>query len=314
MHCHLGFSENARKLASEADAKGLGGLSVTVTPCEYERLTVELAPCECEHPAAEPMRPAPGGGVCEGRGDNADACGVGVSEECAELGRSAIQEPGSNSLLRVGLGMHPWWVADGRCGSQDMARFKELASRARFVGEVGLDFSSRWEFSRDTQLAAFEGAVDALMGADCSFRKVISLHAVQAAGSVMDVLEERGAFERHACIFHWFSGTSDELQRAIKRGCFFSIGERMLATKRGKAYAQAIPLDRLLLETDYPEETNKGVAPDRLVSSGELEESAVFREWRARLERALSLLAQVRGEDEAVLAARLEENSLALLR
>lgn len=35
-------------------------------------------------------------------------------------------------------------------------------------------------------------------------------------------------------------------------GCWFSVGERMLATKRGRAYVQSIPSDRLLLETDAP--------------------------------------------------------------
>ena len=34
------------------------------------------------------------------------------------------------------------------------------------------------------------------------------------------------------------------------RDSFFSVGPHMLASKRGRAYAQAIPRDRLLLETD----------------------------------------------------------------
>ena len=54
------------------------------------------------------------------------------------------------------------------------------------------------------------------------------------------------------CIFHWFTGTSDELARARQRGCHFSINEHMLKTKRGREYARQIPLERLLLETDAP--------------------------------------------------------------
>ena len=81
---------------------------------------------------------------------------------------------------------------------------------------------------------------------------MLSIHAVKAAGEALDVLERAGALVGNACIFHWFSGTSDELQRAVRAGCFFSINPRMLASKRGRAYAQAVPAERLLLETDAP--------------------------------------------------------------
>ena len=57
-------------------------------------------------------------------------------------------------------------------------------------------------------------------------------------------------------IFHWFSGSSAQLKRARDLGCFFSVNAFMLQTKRGREYAKAIPLDRLLIETDLPEETS----------------------------------------------------------
>ncbi|MFQ9751750.1 MAG: TatD family hydrolase [Collinsella aerofaciens] len=68
-------------------------------------------------------------------------------------------------------------------------------------------------------------------------------------------------------MFHWFSGTSDELVRARHAGSFFSINERMLATKRGREYARQIPLNRLLLETDAPAEQNKETTARQLVDS-----------------------------------------------
>ena len=49
-----------------------------------------------------------------------------------------LLEPFGN--VRVGLGLHPWWIADGRLGSQDVALFERLAKDERFIGEVGLDF------------------------------------------------------------------------------------------------------------------------------------------------------------------------------
>ena len=144
-----------------------------------------------------------------------------------------LLEPFGN--VRVGLGLHPWWIADGRLGSQDVALFERLAKDERFIGEVGLDFGRDRAATRDMQVAAFERVARAC----ASGGKVLSIHAVKAAGEALDVLERAGALAGNACIFHWFSGTSDELQRAVRAGCFFSINPRMLASKRGRAYAQA---------------------------------------------------------------------------
>ena len=68
-------------------------------------------------------------------------------------------------------------------------------------------------------------------------------------------------------IFHWFSGTSDELVRARNAGCYFSVNERMLASKRGREYTRQIPLDRLLLETDAPAEPNTETSAQSLIRS-----------------------------------------------
>ena len=70
-----------------------------------------------------------------------------------------------------------------------------------------------------------------------------------------------------AIIFHWFSGTSDELVRARDADCYFSVNERMLASKRGREYARQIPLDRLLLETDAPAEANAETSAQSLIRS-----------------------------------------------
>ena len=57
-------------------------------------------------------------------------------------------------------------------------------------------------------------------------------------------------------IFHWFSGTGEDLTRARRLGCYFSINERMLQSRRGRAYATQIKEEHLLLETDFPLKPN----------------------------------------------------------
>ena len=199
-----------------------------------------------------------------------------VTPEGYERARGLL-EPFGN--VRVGLGLHPWWIADGRLGPQDVALFERLAKDERFIGEVGLDFGRDRAETRDAQVAAFER---------------VSIHAVKAAGEALDVLERAGALVGNACIFHWFSGASDELQRAVRAGCFFSINPRMLASKRGRAYAQAVPAERLLLETDAPSQ-----AGERYDAPAEA----------ARLAAMLEALADLRRTPRDDLAARIARTS-----
>lgn len=176
----------------------------------------------------------------------------------------------NRSNIFAGIGLHPWWLADGRCGNAEINLLCEVAAQERLIGEVGLDFSASFAGSEPLQVQAFDRLCDALVQHPLAGR-VISIHAVRSAGTVLDVL---GAHElltpssdSPAIIFHWFSGTSNEFVRARNAGCYFSVNERMLATKRGREYARQIPLDRLLLETDAPAEPNTETSAQSLIRS-----------------------------------------------
>lgn len=170
---------------------------------------------------------------------------------------SALPLLGSEGNVRLAVGLHPWWVADGRCGDADVARAARLARITRWVGEVGMDLSSHHvpEGSRDVQRSAFgQVCAAAAEGSDPEAPTVLSIHSVRSAAECLDVLGETGALERCRCVFHWFSGTSDELHRAVLADCWFSVGLPMLRTRRGREYARQLPLRRLLTETDLPAE------------------------------------------------------------
>lgn len=211
------------------------------------------------------------------------ACPDTVADESAELGLvlfdcgvdprdfAAAKTRGSHHPnIIVGVGIHPWWLADGRCGATEIDLLGKVAAQERFIGEIGLDFSARFTGSKLLQIQALEQLCDALVQHPLTGR-VISIHAVRSAGTVLNVLESHGLLipnsDSPVIIFHWFSGTSDELVRARNAGCYFSVNERMLATKRGREYARQIPLDRLLLETDAPAEPNTETSVQSLIRS-----------------------------------------------
>lgn len=150
---------------------------------------------------------------------------------------------GSLSNVDIGLGQHPWWIDQA-----NMQLFDELLPTTNWVGEVGLDFSPK-RAHHEEQLRVFSHIARscAKLG-----NKTLSIHSVRAAATALDVLHDTGCTTSCRCIFHWFSGSTDDLWRAIREGCWFSVNERQASTRRATEQLRLIPEDRLLYETDFP--------------------------------------------------------------
>lgn len=269
MHCHLDFAASGADAARRLQGS-VAAFSATVDPRDFERARALFA--GCPH-------------------------------------------------VRTGLGLHPWQAAHADFAEQT-ERFVEKASACAFIGEVGLDFSPKHVSTRDAQREAFERVVRAcaearagygggathggVFGEGCG---LVSIHAVHAVDEAIDAFERAGALSDadtgrpaslggRALVFHSFNGTSDQLQRAVKAGFFFSVGPRMLATKRGRAYVRAIPVDRIMLETDMP---SRACAPFSA------------KAWMAALEGALSSLCEARGQEAFAIKDALAKTSARIL-
>ena len=185
--------------------------------------------------------------------------------------------------IRVGLGAHPWYISDGRVTEKDIELLLELMGETPYLGEIGLDFSFRYcvDGLQELQVKAFTKIC--ARAAELSRNgqpRVLSMHTVRSVNAVLDILEQTGASQACVPIIHWFSGSSDELQRAIKLGCWFSVGEMSLKTKRGREYAKVYPKDKLLTETDLPSSDHTDISASDIVDS---------------LKRALNGLSEARG-------------------
>lgn len=205
------------------------------------------------------------------------------------------------SNVDVAVGAHPWWVADGRLSPADVEAAAALAGTTRLVGEVGMDFSPKHvpEGSKDVQRAAFRRiCAAAATGSDPARPTVMSIHSVRSVAEVLDVLSTTGCLERCRCVFHWFSGSSDELHAAVVAGCWFSVNPMMLRTRRGREYARQVPLRRLLTETDLPP------GEDVPFSAAQIE---------AALQECLAGIAEARGCDAEGLAQAVCDNAERLL-
>lgn len=151
-----------------------------------------------------------------------------------------------SEFVRVGLGLHPQLVAER---SGEIALFEKLLRSSRYVGEVGLDAGPRHYHSLELQKSIFQRVLR--LAAD-EGDKILSVHSVRAATTVLDLVEEHLPRQRGTVVLHWFSGSVDEACRAVALGCYFSVNELMLASPNGRRILQEIPEDRVLTETDGP--------------------------------------------------------------
>jgi TatD DNase family protein len=148
--------------------------------------------------------------------------------------------------VRAGLGMHPQLVHER---SDEIALWDKYLPEARYVGEVGIDAGPRYYRSLDLQKEVF-GHV--LQGCAKYGNKVLSVHSVRSAKTVLDLIERHLPRSQGKVVLHWFSGSISEARRAIDAGCFFSVNAEMLLNDKGRRLVALLPADRVLTETDGP--------------------------------------------------------------
>lgn len=243
-HVHLGFFKDPLAAAQELVAAGVGVLCATTCPAEYEHLAAAGVGVATD---CEPS-------TTDASGDAAFISGAPAHTPDAAPSAPA-HTPDTAPTCILGVGLHPWQIADGTCSLPEIERAAELAANTRLVSEIGLDFAAGREEQGEAQIAAFEQ----MLAACANGGHILSIHAVNAAGEVLRLLQAHKTLSNNTVIFHWFSGSSYELLQARKMGCYFSVGSRMLESKRGRSYAQQIELDHLLLETDMPANAHDGL-------------------------------------------------------
>ena len=119
------------------------------------------------------------------------------------------------------------------------------SSRVRAIGETGLDY--HYDFSpRPEQKDVFERQLILANKLDLP----VIVHDREAHADVLDMLKKH----KPRGIIHCFSGSAESAKELVKMG--FYIGFTGVVTypsaKKTVAAAAAVPLDRLLVETDCP--------------------------------------------------------------
>jgi len=148
--------------------------------------------------------------------------------------------------VRAALGLHPQLVAER---ASELSLWDAHLSETRYVGEVGLDAGPRFYKSFDLQKQVFRHVLERCAKAG---DKIVTVHSIRAAKAVLDHIEAYLPSAKGKVVLHWFTGSKAEAKRALDLGCYFSINAMMLKNERHSSMVAAIPLDRLLTETDGP--------------------------------------------------------------
>ncbi|MEM4035448.1 MAG: TatD family hydrolase [Fervidicoccaceae archaeon] len=207
---------------------------------------------------------------------------VSVGEDL-ESSRRSVELKEERPFVLPCVGVHPWRVSD--VSLSEVKAVKELAEDlgVSCIGEVGLDTKfvpetlerQRRVFAELVELAEELGAV-------------LNVHAAGAWREVLEFLE-RSEIER--AVFHWYTGPIDLLERAVERGFYFSINVAARLQERHRAVAKAVPLDKILTESDGPYEYRGARLSTTMIPD------------------LVSLLAELRGEDEATLVDAVRRNA-----
>lgn len=155
-------------------------------------------------------------------------------------------------------GLHPYWVADhsdAECSTALDTLARSLTG-AIALGETGLDLRPHiMKDSKDRQFSCFEAQLELAEFANLP----VVLHLVRAFEEAQRVFEMWGVPPRGGMV-HSFNGTAKEAEAYLKFGFFISVGGPAARASNHRLHQalKEIPLDRLLLETDSPDQP-----PDR---------------------------------------------------
>lgn len=162
-----------------------------------------------------------------------------------------------DSLLCFGLGLHPWYVKT-LAPAELEAALEELptlvrTTRCAAIGECGLDALHAKRNGAPMELQ--QRVLDAHLTLAHETRLPIVLHCVGAHALLLSMLEAHGVLPGGG-VMHSYSGPAELVPRYAKLGLSFSfagIVARPEAQRPRRALA-AVPTDRLLVESDGPDQ------------------------------------------------------------
>jgi TatD DNase family protein len=166
---------------------------------------------------------------------------VGTSEESSRL---AVQFAAEYPQAFASIGVHPHDTKDGYGAIAEIA--DQTPEKLLAVGEIGLDYFYTHS-PRETQIEALKSQIETALQHDLP----VIFHVREAFDDFWPIIESYPGIRG---VLHSFTDTKEHLDKAIEKGLYIGVNGISTFTKdeTQQAMFDAIPLDRLLFETDAP--------------------------------------------------------------
>ena len=147
------------------------------------------------------------------------------------------------------FGYHPWCIHE-RSDHWEAELNRMLDAHPAAVGEIGLD---RWKEGLD-----YEGQEEVFVTQlhIASERNLpASIHCLKAWGRILELLQD-GPIPERGFLLHSYGGPTEMVQAFAQLGAYFSFPGYFLRAAKGRHREafKSVPADRLLIETDAPDQ------------------------------------------------------------
>ena len=160
--------------------------------------------------------------------------------------KKAIEFSEKYPFMYAAVGIHPENLEGLRKDYLDtLANLYKSNEKVVAIGEIGLDYY--WGIPKEPQLKVFEDQLKLAMELDAP----VVIHDREAHADTMRILKK---YTPKKVLLHCYSGSKEMLKEVMKLGAFISMGG-VVTFKNARVpveVCEAVPLERLLLETDCP--------------------------------------------------------------
>ena len=164
-----------------------------------------------------------------------------------ESSRNVVKIAAAHDYIYAAVGSHPD-VAD-EVNEEVIAEYRELCkqnSKVKAIGEIGLDYHYE-DIPRDIQMRAFRMQMELAR----ELKLPVIVHERDAHEDGMAVVRD---YSDVTGVFHCYSGSAEMARQLVDKGWYIGFTGVLTFKNARKAVevASAIPLDRIVLETDCP--------------------------------------------------------------
>ena len=174
--------------------------------------------------------------------------GLVVNPGCdLDSSRQAIGIAERYPFVYAAVGVHPEDCAGWQ--DTDVDELRSLAAHPKVVaiGEIGLDYYWKENPPREFQQRVFRAQLALAWELDLP----VIVHDREAHGDCLSIIRE---FPQVRGVFHCFSGSAEMARELVGLGWMISFTGVLTYknARRALEAAQAVPMDRLMIETDSP--------------------------------------------------------------